>query len=58
MGLAAEGVIVPEGCTRIGPRAFADCPSLIYVRIPASVKDNIAEDAFDGSDQVRIDWAE
>ena len=58
MGLAAEGVIVPEGCTRIGPRAFANCPSLIYVRIPASVKDNIAEDAFDGSDQVRIDWAE
>ena len=57
MGMAAEGIIIPDGCTTIGPRAFATCPNLIYVKIPASVT-SIADDAFEGSDQVRIDRAE
>ncbi len=56
-GAAFEAVIIPDGCTFIGSRAFADCPNLIYVRIPASVT-SIAEDAFEGCDQVVIDRAE
>ena len=52
--LPCEGVIIPDGCTTIGQRAFADCDHLIYIRIPASVTD-IAEDAFDGCEWVRID---
>lgn len=50
---AYEGVIIPEGCTFVGSKAFAECGNLIYVRIPASVI-NIAGDAFEGSDLVRI----
>ena len=52
-----EAVIVPEGCQSIEARAFANCPNLIYVRIPASVE-SIADDAFEGSNQVRIDRGE
>ena len=56
-GAAFEAVIVPDGCTSIGSRAFASCPNLIYVKISASVT-SIADDAFEGSDQVRIDRVE
>ena len=54
---AVEGVIIPEGCTAIGSKAFADCPNLVYIRIPASIT-SIADDAFEGSDFVRIDRGE
>ena len=54
MGLTCEGVILPDGCESIGSRAFADCPNMIYIKIPASMTD-IAEDAFEGSLNVRID---
>jgi len=54
MGLACEAVIIPEGCTAIGARAFANCKALAYVRIPASVK-TIAENAFEGCDSIVID---
>ncbi|MBR1822121.1 MAG: leucine-rich repeat protein, partial [Clostridia bacterium] len=54
MGLSCQAVIIPDGCTTIGARAFADCAGLIYVRIPASVT-SIADDAFDGCASVRID---
>ena len=47
-GIAADVVIIPEGCTEIGNRAFADCPNLIYVRLPDSVT-SISEDAFTGT---------
>ena len=56
-GLSCEGVIIPDGCTTIGAKAFASCESLIYVRIPASVED-IAEDAFEGCELLVIDRAE
>ncbi len=46
-GSACKTVVVPEGCERIGARAFADCPNLIYAKVPAGVE--IAEDAFDES---------
>ena len=46
-GIKARTVVIPAGCTTIGPRAFADCPNLVYVYIPATVT-SIAEDAFAG----------
>ena len=52
--LACEAVIIPDGCTKIGSKAFAKCKNLIYVRIPDSVKE-IAVDSFEGCDQVRLD---
>ena len=57
MGLPCEGIIVPDGCARIDSRAFADCQNLIYLRMPATVTD-IAADAFEGCERVRIDWAD
>ncbi|MBR4441842.1 MAG: leucine-rich repeat domain-containing protein, partial [Clostridia bacterium] len=52
-GIAADSVVIPEGCTTIGSRAFADCADLIEIVIPASVT-SIADDAFDGSDNLTI----
>ena len=56
-GLTVQSIIITDGCTKIGSKAFADCPNLIYIRIPASVT-SIEGDAFEGSDQVRIDRGE
>lgn len=53
-GINSQAVIIPDGCTSIGSRAFANCKNMIYVRIPASVT-FIADDAFAGCDQVIID---
>ena len=53
-GLACQAVIVPEGCEAISARAFADCPDLLYIRIPASVT-QIDPTAFEGSPAVRVD---
>ena len=47
IGIGHDAVIIPDGCREIGSKAFADCPNLIYVRIPLSVT-SIAPDAFDG----------
>ena len=47
-GIFARTVVIPEGTTRIGARAFADCSNLKYVEIPNSVT-SIADDAFAGS---------
>ncbi len=38
-------VIIPEGVTRIGESAFADCVKLTKVSIPQSVNEN-AKEAF------------
>ncbi len=45
--LDCQAVFVPEGCTSIGERAFADCSQLYYVRIPTSVTE-VAGNAFEG----------
>ena len=53
---AFQAIFVPDGCTTIGERAFADCSNLLYIRIPASVK-NIPDNAFEGCNEyLVIDW--
>ena len=46
-GGAFTYVILPDGAEAVGRRAFADCPKLAYIYIPASVK-SIDANAFDG----------
>jgi len=53
--LACQAIIIPDSCTSIGDRAFADCTHLLYVRIPESVK-SYPGNAFEGCGQVCIDW--
>lgn len=52
-GTSAEGIIVPDGVTCIGSRAFADCDMLITIELPASIT-SIADDAFSGDEKVTI----
>ena len=55
--LACQAIIIPEGCTVIGENAFAGCANLLYVRIPASVRNDPAS-AFEGCNvNLVIDWA-
>jgi len=44
----ARVVIIPDTCTEIGNRAFADCSELLLVSLPGSGI-QIADDAFEGS---------
>jgi len=53
-GSPCQAVIIPDGCTAIGSKAFADCKDLVYVYIPASVT-ALSADAFDGCPHVIID---
>ncbi len=53
-GMPCQAVILPDGCTTIGSRAFANCTELLYVLIPDSIT-SIASDAFDGCDLVVLD---
>ena len=46
-GTDAWRIVIPEGTTTIGARAFAGCSSLERVIIPESVT-RIADDAFEG----------
>ena len=46
-GVGVWRVIVPEGVTSIGSRAFANCPNLARVILPVSLTSLVA-DAFDG----------
>lgn len=52
-GTIASAVVMPEGVISIGARAFSKCANLMEIVIPATVR-NIAEDAFQGSDNVLI----
>ncbi len=46
-GIAATVVGIPSGCASIGDYAFANCPNLTQIRIPASVT-AIGADIFSG----------
>ena len=52
-GVDAERVILSDAVRVIGANAFANCPRLLYVYIPADVTD-IDDTAFTGSDSVCI----
>ena len=52
-GISARTVVIPDGTTSIGARAFADCANLKYADIPDSVR-SIAGDAFAGSQVIII----
>ena len=52
-GTSARTVILPEGCTSIGARAFAGCRDLEDVYIPTTLT-SIAADAFANSPNVRF----
>ena len=55
--LACQAIIIPDNCTTIGEYAFAGCTNLLYVKIPASVK-NYPANAFEGCNaNLVIDWA-
>ena len=49
-GDADGAVIVPDGCTLVAAGAFADCPNLLYIRLPAGAE--VADGAFAGSPRV------
>ena len=51
-GIAVRMVVVPDGCTSIGSRAFANCPNLVRIVVPAGIY--IADDAFEGSPKVTV----
>lgn len=51
-GISAQYVIVPDGCTSIGSRAFANCSQLKAISLPTGIA--IAEDAFEGSNCVLL----
>jgi hypothetical protein len=51
--IAAEAVILPDGCTIIEPKAFANCENLLYIWIPAGVE--IPDDAFVGCPYAIVD---
>jgi len=52
-GSTANVIVIPEGCTTIGSRAFAGCTDLLEITIPASVTE-IAADAFSGCSGVTV----
>ena len=44
-GVAAQRIVLPAGLRRIESRAFAACPNLVYINLPAEIE-TIAADAF------------
>lgn len=50
MGVDAQMIVVPKGVKSIDARAFADCPNLLAVIVPDSVK-QVADNAFEGCER-------
>ena len=57
-GIDAKVVMVPDSCTSIGSKAFADCPDLKYVIVSDLSVIDIAEDALDGTDALVVEKRE
>ena len=64
MNTQVDMVVIPDGCTAIGARAFAVCENLRYAHVPATIT-AIGEGAFDGDvtlvvskDSYAARWAE
>ena len=55
MGIDATVILVPENCTSIAARAFADCQKLKYVVVSDLEAIDIAEDALDGTNAVFVE---
>ena len=53
MGVDAEQIVIPDGCVKIGSRAFADCRNLKVIVIPETTV-SIAFDALEGCPDVVI----
>ena len=53
VGVSCQAIIIPNGCTTIGKKAFAENDNLLYVHIPATVT-SIADDAFEGCDNAAV----
>ena len=51
MNAPVQEVILPEGMTVIGERAFANCAELVIIHMPDSIE-SIADDAFVGCENV------
>ena len=54
-GTSCEAIYIPDGCSDIAEKAFANNTGLIYLRLPASVNE-IPESAIEGCPNVLIDW--
>ena len=52
-GIAAEAIIIPDGCTTIEPMAFINCRNLLYIRVPAGIE--LPENTFAGCPNVVVD---
>ena len=50
---SAQEIILPEGITAVGERAFADCENLILATLPATLE-SIAPTAFAGNDALTL----
>lgn len=51
-GTVMNAVIVPDGCTAIGSRAYANCSELVFLSVPKGTV--IAADAFEGCGSVTV----
>ena len=52
MGVSADIIVLPGGCTSVGSRAFASCPNLKVIHIPSGAE--VAQDALAGSESARV----
>lgn len=54
--LSCQAIIIPEGCTFIGERAFSGGSNLLYVKIPSTVTSYPANAFEDCNANLVIDW--
>ena len=52
MGVSAQKIVIPDRCTYIGSRAFANCPNLVEISVPHGI--SIPSDACSGCGNVTV----